>query len=254
MPSYDDPRFLQLVIEKLQKDVADLKKATLPVLAHQRGPTPGWLNAGQLGPGPITKSAMHLHLDGNQAGVAPRQTVTDAAGTVRYEAGNLAANGISAAHYGWRVNDANGVPIADAIGLSQVMKQLGRGDIPGGPAPSFSTTTPTVISGMSITFSLVRAARVLALLMTVETMTTNGGPVGEIDIYVDGVNIPTSTAADNADSTTWTQNSQLTSFMTSYSASLAAGSHTIEPRAYVRQTVQTLTVNGGTIFVYLLGT
>src|SRR5262249_38763671 len=89
MAGYDDPRFLQQVIEKLQKDVEQLKKSTIPVLAQQRGPTPGWINAGQFGPGPGMKSSMHMHNDGNQAGVAPRLSVTDASGVVRVELGNL---------------------------------------------------------------------------------------------------------------------------------------------------------------------
>src|SRR5262249_21391806 len=144
MAGYDDPRFLQQVIEKLQKDVEHLKKSTIPVIAQQRGPTPGWINAGQFGPGPSMKSAMHMHNDGNQVGVAPRQTVTDASGVVRVELGNLAANGVSPAQYGFRANDATGSPLFDSLGVVGIPKLLG----------SKSSTTSPAIVGPAPTTSL----------------------------------------------------------------------------------------------------
>src|SRR2546421_8773842 len=105
---YEDPGFLKSKIEKLEKDLKELRSRAVPFLAHQKGPTPGWINAAQVGPGTSQKSAMHLNLDGNQVGSAPRLSVADAAGTVRVELGNLAAQGNSPAQFGIRAADASG--------------------------------------------------------------------------------------------------------------------------------------------------
>ena len=248
MARYDDPRFLQTVIEKLQRDVATLKKDTLPLLSYQRGPTPGWQNAGQLGPGPSMKAAMHLHLDGNIVGVAPRQTVTDANGTVRAELGNLAANGTSAAQYGFRANDAGGNPIFDSLGLIAVMNQLGRGDNTG--LTTYTTTTPTLIASTAVTFSLARAIRVLALLAI---LGNSAQQTGKVDLFVDGTDVATP-ASNGASALAWFGfGGPTVTSANFYSATLAAGSHTLDLRGYVTATPGTLTVTGATLIVYGLG-
>src|SRR5262249_24562622 len=153
MAGYDDPRFLQQVIEKLQKDVEQQRKSTIPVIAQQRGPTPGWINAGQFGPGPSMKSAMHIHNDGNQVGVAPRTSITDSTGQVRWEEGNLAAVGNSPAQYGARALDASGTPIFDSLGVIGIPKLLGSNSSTTSP-DIVGPATNTSISGSSVTFTL----------------------------------------------------------------------------------------------------
>lgn len=252
MAGYDDPRFLQQVITELQQKVKKLEAASIPFLANQRGAIPGAMRAVQIGD-PNQKSAMWVNLIGNQAGSAPYQAVTDANGTVRVEFGNLAARGVSAAQLGWRANDANGVPIADAIGLSQVMSQLGRGDQAFGFSYTNNTTSYTAITGDSVTFSLIRAARVLALFVVVFQSLT-AGVTGEVDLFADGVNIPDAPTLNNADSTCWTSTSAITTATNFYTATLAAGSHTIDLRGRVQSAGNTLQVNGSTIIVFLQGT
>jgi hypothetical protein len=224
MAGYDDPRYLKTVIEDLQKKVKRLEMGTLPLLSYQRGPTPGWQNAGQIGPGPGMKASMHLHLDGNQVGVAPRGSITDANGIVRAEFGNLAASGVSPAQYGFRASDASGTPIFDSLGLISVMQQLGHID---NTTSSFSTTsaTPVLITNSSLTFSLSRSLRVL-ILWWVQCFVNNASGIGEVDLFIDGV----------SQTSTWPPvlipNSGLeTTGVAYWSQVLASGSHTASLRA-----------------------
>jgi hypothetical protein len=161
MAGYDDPRYLQQVIDDLKKRLDYLERSTLPLAVHQRGPIPGWLYAGQIGPGAGTKSAMHLHLDGNQPGIAPRATVTDANGTVRVEYGNLAANGVSPAQFGFRANDANSNPIFDSLGLISVMTVLAQ-QTSGVITQSITgPVTAATVNSSSVTFSIPRTLKVM---------------------------------------------------------------------------------------------
>src|SRR5215475_13461240 len=228
-----DERHLREVLDDLQRRTTKIESNTVPFGTNQRGALPGYMRAVQINDA-AQKSTMWIKLDGNQPGISPYQAVTDSAGTIRVELGNLAANGVSAAHYGWRVNDASGVPIADAIGLSQVMKQLGRGDNSAGQ--NFTTTTPTVFSSVTVTFSLVRAVRVLTLC---QAAAFDAQQTGEMDVFVDGVN--TVTPGNNTSgSMQWGITGPTVTSMTFYSATLAAGSHTIDLRGFVNATPATL--------------
>src|SRR5262249_35925232 len=76
---------------------------------QQIGPLLGYMRAVQIND-PGVPSSMWMGLVGSTPGQAPYQAVTDPNGTIRVELGNLAANGISPAQYGFRANAANGVP------------------------------------------------------------------------------------------------------------------------------------------------
>src|SRR5215471_964195 len=102
-----DPRQLYNVLQDLQQRMTKLEGSSLTFGTNQRGALPGYMRAVQIHD-VAQKSSMWMKLDGNQPGQAPYQAVTDAAGTIRGELGNLAANGISPAQFGLRVNDANG--------------------------------------------------------------------------------------------------------------------------------------------------
>src|SRR5437660_10612738 len=97
MSSFADPRYVQQRIEKLERELEALKRASVPVLTYQKGPTPGVFNAARIGPGQGQKASMNLNMDGNQPGSAPRMTAVDPNGIVRAEIGNLAAVGNSPA-------------------------------------------------------------------------------------------------------------------------------------------------------------
>jgi hypothetical protein len=194
MPGYDDPRYLQQVITKLQADVKKLQRDTLPLLSYQRGPTPGWLAAGQVGPGTSMKAAMHLNMDGNQVGVAPRQTVTDANGIVRFEIGNLAANGVSPAHYGWRVNDASGNPVADTFG--PIAQKTGQIIAHGSGSGTFTNTTPSAVGTQSVVVGSNppnRAVNLLALFFFVGKVSAGTGD-GTVLFDPGGAGSPTGSA------------------------------------------------------------
>ncbi len=154
MAGYDDARFLQAKIEKLEREVEQLKRSTLPLTAQQVGPISGWFRAGQVGQGPGVKSSMHAKFDGNKAGDAPRISVTDANGITRVELGNLAAytgpsNG-SNAQYGLRLIDTIGNVQLDSFSFTNIAK--------------YSSSNSTTISTSAIsTWSTVNAATFTAI-------------------------------------------------------------------------------------------
>lgn len=250
MAGYDDPRYLQSVIEKLQREVAELKKSTIPVLAHQRGPTPGWQNFGQLGPGPGMKSSMHLHNDGNQAGVAPRLSVTDAVGTVRAELGNLAASGISPAQYGFRASNAAGTPIFDSLGLISVMQVLGSVFV--STAFSTTSTTPVVITGCTTTFTPARQSRCLVVYGSSVSYGGAAPNSGFNDLFLDGVNQAFGGNGPALELQFPTTTSGAVTSSGFYTVVLSAASHTIDLRAYQNGT-GTVTVQQCAISVLNLG-
>src|SRR5262249_31458072 len=111
----EDVRQLRAVLDDLQKRMTRIEGSTVPFAVDQKGALPGYMRAVQIND-VAQKSSMWMKLDGNQPGQAPYQAVTDASGVVRVELGNLAANGISPAQFGLRVNNAAGNPILDNIG------------------------------------------------------------------------------------------------------------------------------------------
>src|SRR5215472_2009599 len=246
MAGYDDPRFLQQKIETLERTLNELKRSTLPLLSYMRGPTPGWLIAGQVGPGPAQKSAMHSNIDGNQPGVAPRQSVTDPNGTVRFEAGNLAANGISQAQYGFRANNASGSPLVDSFGpiSGGVMSSLGVIDVSN---QSFTSTTFAAVGGSGITFTLARQANVLTLFLGTGNVSTANGNVGFLRARLDSG--PTTSGNLNFGLTSGAQTSSGWLFV----ASVTAGSHSMILDAAVNATPQTFNLIEAAMQVFLLG-
>jgi hypothetical protein len=82
----------------------------------------------------------------------------DGNGTTRCQIGNLPANGISAAGWGFRVNDSAGNPLYDSTGVIDAMTSLGISQAGPGQtitSTSFITTTPAI----NITFTLTRTTR-----------------------------------------------------------------------------------------------
>lgn len=174
MPGFDDPRYLQQVITDLQQRIKKLEGASLPFLANQRGALPGTMRGVQIGD-PGLKSAMWLNLIGQLAGQAPYQAVTDAAGVVRAEIGNLAARGISPAQYGFRANDSGGNPIFDSLGVIGAATLLGSEDLghvtQGGSGTGFGTIQS--MTGTGVNFTLSRQGNLL-LLSRVSVLMTGG--------------------------------------------------------------------------------
>lgn len=123
MAGYDDPRYLQQVIEALTLRVKALEGNTLPFAANQKGALPGTMRAvaindrGQSG-------SMWINFTNAGPGLGPYLAVTDSSGVIRVELGNLAANGISPAQFGFRSNNASGTPIFDSLGLIAVMQLI----------------------------------------------------------------------------------------------------------------------------------
>lgn len=205
MPGFDDPRYVQDVVTKLQKQVNDLEKKVVPFSANARGPIPNWITAAQIGPGPLAQSAMHLHMDGNRAGVAPRGTVTDGTARVRFEWGNLAAytdpNGVvSPANFQQRTIAADGTLISDSVGNPNLIQlPVNIIDNSGGTVASGSTGEHTIKSG---SFTLARKLPVFVIgLLNAYVSDTGGilalaansyvkgdgstaGPAGEVPIYI----------------------------------------------------------------------
>src|SRR5262249_41286671 len=103
---------------------------------------------------------------------------------IRIEEGNIPARGISAAQWGWRVNDATQTPIADAIGLSQVMQRVGGFTV--GSGQTTSSTTYVAVTSSLVTFSLARQSRILTFYQMGNGL-TGADTFGQANLKVDGV-------------------------------------------------------------------
>lgn len=161
MAGWDDPRYLQMKIEALEKQLAELRKFTLPFAVHQRGTMPGRMRAVALND-PGQKGSMWANYDNTGPGAGPYSAVTDTNGIIRAEWGSLAANGVSGAQFGFRANDASGVPIFDSLGLIAAASLLGStGPVNVGPVTGNGSWQS--VSGSSVSFSLARTTRVLML-------------------------------------------------------------------------------------------
>lgn len=240
---YDDPRFLQSKIEGLEKQIEALRKATLGFAANQKGVLPGAMRAVSLNDRG-QNSTMFMDFRNLGAGLGPYAAVTDTAGTIRAEWGNLAANGISPAQFGFRASNAAGVPIFDSLGLIAVMSQLGETNVFGPIA--ITSTTPSLISGTAITFSLSRSARIL-ITTSIAANCANANS-GSVDVFLDGA----VDALVGSSVVQWTTTTTSTGSVT-FSETLAAGSHTYDLRGHVIAG-NTLTVLSALTFVWLLGT
>jgi hypothetical protein len=129
------------------------------------GPIANSLNVAQIGYSPTAASSMFLNMIGNQPGAAPRLSVTDANKVVRAEIGNLAANGISPAQFGFRANNASGTPIFDSLGLIGVANLL----VEENPTPSTTAGSGSnwsviqTIPNSGANFTLPRQGNILCL-------------------------------------------------------------------------------------------
>lgn len=180
----EDPRYWQERVKTLEKRLKALEDKTIPYLAHQRGAVPGFMRAIQIND-PKQAASMWLNLQGNLPGISPYQAVTDANNIIRAELGNLAANGNSPAQFGFRANNASGVPIFDSLGLISALTVIGSSVSPWG----FNTLTgvagpPFGITGQggevslaSATFSVPRQVSVFLIGSVVAAGWTTVGPI-----------------------------------------------------------------------------
>lgn len=187
----------------------------------------------------------------------------DPNGVTRAEMGNLGLNGISPQQWGFRANGPDGTPIFDSLGLIAVMSQLGQVHFDG-PSPqaitSFSDTLLDDGNGhpATVTFTLVRQARVLLLaIVAAYVSTTSAGlGIGQVSVNVDGVDQETLGLAG-------TLGFQLDPSATQgvpyngpqiWSEPLSQGSHTIELVGTVGPNPQaTLNIIDYGMWVFLLG-
>jgi hypothetical protein len=168
----------------------------------------------------------------------------DPNGVTRAEMGNLAANGISPAQWGFRANDASGSPIFDSLGLIKVMTSLGLVDV---SSLTFTSTTFADIAGASVAFTIARQANVRIDFTTTGKVSTNNGNVGFVNAQVVGGvssgNLNYGVVANFAQtSSAWL-----------WAPTLAAGSYTAKLQAAVNATPQTFTVIEAALQVWLLG-
>jgi hypothetical protein len=241
-------RGLEQQVADLQRQVRDLTKVVntfkagnyLQLAAHQKGPLPGYMRAVQINDVGLG-SSMWLNLNGNIPGIAPYQAITDANKVVRAELGNLAANGVSPAQFGFRANSGAGTPIFDSLGLIGVMTLLGSSSTSG---QSFTTTTPTLVTNSAITFVLARAARVLVLITALGNSSNN---TGNIDLDLGGVQQAGGSWLQ------WGFNGPSVTSSFTWSDSLTAGSHTYDLRGYLDALPGPFTCLGTLMYVYLLG-
>jgi len=167
----------------LEKQLADIKKQALPLLAHQRGPLPGYMRAVAFND-PALKGSMWTNFSNIGPGQGPYSAVTDPSGVIRTEWGNLAANGLSPAQLGFRSNDASGSPFFDTtIGFFQVLSV----PISNFVSASFTTssTTPVLITSSGASFTPTHQVRVVALYGGSVSYT---GQTAFIDLFLDSSN------------------------------------------------------------------
>jgi hypothetical protein len=159
-------------MDELERRIAALE-ARFP--KSMAGPVANSLNVAQIGYSPAAASSMFLNMIGNQAGVAPRLSVTDPNKVVRAEIGNLAANGSSPAQFGFRANNASGSPIFDSLGLIAAASVLvnhvnaAGGNLLGGATPGDYLIDST-------TFTLTRQLNVLLLAIVNAQITSTANP------------------------------------------------------------------------------
>lgn len=169
--------------------------------------------------------------------------VSDPTGQVRLQIGNLAANGISPAQWGFRANDASGNPIFDSLGLIAVMQLPGASFV-----STFSigagVTSFTLVTGSATTFSVNRNTRILALISAY--FSTVGGQPGHMSMFLDGADeggSATIVATVNSGST-------LSGF---WSGIVNQGSHTFDLRVLQIAGGTGMTIQSVTLLVFAAG-
>lgn len=189
---------------------------------------------------------MWMNFTNAGAGLGPYSAVTDPSNVVRAEWGNLAANGNSPAQYGFRANNASGVPIFDSLGLISVMSVLGSFTDNNGD--TINSLTPVVLGGVvTTTFSVSRTVRVLAMVWATGKFTiATAGNFANGLMFLDGVGSSPTLIWDKAN-TGYIQVSAA-QFLT-----LSAGSHTVDYRMNVDNLGLTWTNFQTVLDVFLLG-
>jgi hypothetical protein len=180
-------------------------------------------------------------------------TVSDTSGTIRAQMGNLPANGISPAQFGFRANNAAGAPIFDSLGLINVMSLLASGflSVTQNIAAAGSNV---VLTATGISFTLARASSVLFFYGgSVSAACTGDAGNDSIDLWVDGV---AKSSGANGPALTLLYPCTTTGATTStavYSFGLTSGAHTANLRASCPGT-NGLAVVQANLAAYLLGT
>ena len=128
-----------------------------------------------------------------------RISVVDTTPTVRADFGNLPANGVSPAQFGFRANDATGAPIFDSLqGIIQpVLLNItdnGGGTITGNPAGlytvksgSFTLARPATVLGVGLLNAYVSDSGGILALAANTFIRTDGSTVsgkGEVPIFI----------------------------------------------------------------------
>lgn len=155
----------------------------------------------------------------------------DPNGISRAEMGDLLVNGVSPAQWGFRANDANGNPIFDSLGLIAAMSTLVN--LNSQPSTyTTSVTTPTLIPGSTANFTLARPQTLLFIWMGGCEYGAPNTATAFLDLVVDGVDLSNGTPSpaiqiDYPATTTGAVTSTAV-----YSASLAAGAHTVALNAF----------------------
>src|SRR5262245_36483670 len=224
----------------LEKALADVKKQAFPLLLHQKGPLPGYMRAVAFND-PNLKGSMWANYSNIGPGSGPYSAVTDTAGVIRAEWGNLAAVGNSPAQYGFRANDATGTPIFDSLGLIAVMKVLGT--VTDGNPTNVTSTTFITENSTSTTFSLARQATILALCHSSAFINAGTGNANGI-LNFDGTN--------HGPLGWWDSGNGIKQVTLSHFITLSAGSHTVDFRVKCDTGVTWANLQSA-LTVYLLG-
>ena len=88
----------------------------------------------------------------------------DPGGVARFQAGNLPANGVSPAQWGFRANAADGTPLFDSIGAVGLPKKLAE-VIQTSAVQGTNTSFADVSGGVTPSFTLSRQANLLVMAM-----------------------------------------------------------------------------------------
>lgn len=100
----------------------------------------------------------------------------DANAIARCQIGNLPANGVSAAHFGFRVNDATGNPIYDSQGVIQHTSSLGfLAAASSSTAATANISTWADLAGTSFTFTIANRPQQIRYEFYVAAKTTGAG-------------------------------------------------------------------------------
>lgn len=166
----------------------------------------------------------------------------------RFEAGiGLPANGVSPAGVPWRINDGNANPLADALGLISVGQLLVN--IPATNPFTSSATSPVTVTGTSATFTLTRALR---LMFFWAASCSYNGQTAFVDLVLDGTDLSNGVSSPAMQLQFPTTTSGAVTSMGLYSASVAAGSHTVNLAAF-QSGVASFTLQFATLLVLQLG-